>query len=92
MPEMFASGVVGFVDDRLADANGWGTFDVSTSAVQSPCFTAPRWYGAGRECASHGRDCPGATLRIFEDLGHLSVVTKAVEVTSELLMSGAFAR
>jgi pimeloyl-ACP methyl ester carboxylesterase len=35
---------------------------------------------------------PGATLRIVENLGHVSSLAKAVEVTSELLMRATFTR
>lgn len=35
---------------------------------------------------------PGATLRIFPGLGHISIVTKVVEVTTELLTRTAVAR
>jgi hypothetical protein len=35
---------------------------------------------------------PGATLRILEGVGHISIATKAVEATSELLMSDAVGR
>ena len=29
IPEMFAQGVVGYADDRLADGQGWASFDVT---------------------------------------------------------------
>jgi len=86
--EMFTSGGVGYVDDRFADANGWDTFDVKR-------ITCP-------VTVLHGADdgmipvanahhtaalVPGATLRVFERLGHISILTKAVAVTSELVAS-----
>jgi pimeloyl-ACP methyl ester carboxylesterase len=91
--EMFPSGVMGYVDDRLADANGWGTFDVKR-------ITCP-------VTVLHGADdgmipvanahhtaalVPGATLRVFEGLGHISILTKTIAVTSELVARAAFAR
>lgn len=91
--EMFRSGVAGYVDDRRADANGWDTFDVKR-------ITCP-------VTVLHGADdglipvanahhtaalVPGATLRVFEGLGHFSILTKAVEVTTELLTKCAVAR
>jgi pimeloyl-ACP methyl ester carboxylesterase len=91
--EMFTSGMAGYVDDRRADANGWDTFDVNR-------ITCP-------VTVLHGSDdgmipvanahhtaalVPGATLRVFDGLGHLSIFTKAVEVTSELLTKCAIAR
>jgi hypothetical protein len=36
MPEMFAFGVQCYVDDRLADGPGWGTFDVSRDSPSKP--------------------------------------------------------
>ncbi len=91
--EMFTSGVMGCVDDFFADANGWDTFDVKR-------ITCP-------VTVLHGADdglipvanahhtaaiVPGATLRIFEGLGHMSISTKAIAVTSELVAKAAFAR
>ena len=35
LAEMFAFGVQGYVDDRLADGPGWGTFDVSLPELAS---------------------------------------------------------
>ena len=93
VPEMFASGVTGFVDDRLADANGWGTFDVTRitcpvtvlhGAIDGLIPVANAHHTAAM--------VPGATLRVFEGLGHISILTKAVEVTSEMLMRHAVAR
>jgi pimeloyl-ACP methyl ester carboxylesterase len=84
--EMFVTGVVGYVDDRRADVNGWGTFDVRQ-------ITCP-------VTVLHGADdglmpvanahytasiVPGATLRVFDGLGHFSILTKAIDVTTELL-------
>ena len=91
--EMFTGGVSGYVDDRRADANGWDTFDVKR-------ITCP-------VTVLHGADdgmipvanahhtaalVPGATLRVFEGLGHFSILTKVVEVTSELVARAVFAR
>jgi pimeloyl-ACP methyl ester carboxylesterase len=90
--EMFTSGVTGYVDDRRADGNGWDTFDVTR-------ITCP-------VTVLHGADdglmpvanahhtaalVPGATLEIIDGLGHFSIVTRAIEVTSELLRSHAVA-
>ena len=33
IPEMFANGVQAYVDDRLADGPGWGSFDVAQGAL-----------------------------------------------------------
>jgi pimeloyl-ACP methyl ester carboxylesterase len=86
VPDMFASGVTGCVDDRLADGDGWGTFDVTRIACPVTVL--------------HGSDdglmpvanayhtaaiVPGATIRIVENAGHLSVIPSVVDVMSELL-------
>ena len=91
--EMFTTGVGGYVDDRLADANGWVTFDVKR-------ITCP-------VTVLHGADdgmipvanayhtaaiVPGATLRVFEGLGHLSIFAKAIAVASELVAKTTSAR
>ena len=90
--EMFPNGVEGYVDDRIADANGWHTFDVKR-------ITCP-------VTVLHGADdgmipvanahhtaaiVPGATLRVFGGRGHLSILTRIVVVTSELVARGAHA-
>jgi pimeloyl-ACP methyl ester carboxylesterase len=86
--EMFTNGLTGYVDDRLADTHGWGTFDVTR--ITCPVTVL---HGAidGMVPVANAHHTaaivPGATLRIFEDLGHVSIVSKAVEVTSELLNS-----
>ena len=91
--EMFTSGMAGYVDDRLADANGWGSFDVQ----QITCpVTVLHGADDGMIPVANAHHTaalvPGATLRVFEGLGHLSIFSKAVEVTSELLTKVASAR
>jgi pimeloyl-ACP methyl ester carboxylesterase len=92
VPEMFAYGVVGFVDDRLADAQGWGTFDVAR--ITCP-VTVLHGASDGLVPVANAHHTaaivPGATLRIFDNHGHISILNKAIEVTSELLMRGAVA-
>ena len=74
-PEMFAHGVAGYTDDRLADGPGWGTFDVSRimgpvsvlhGALDTIVPVAHAEYTA--------KIVPGATLRIVEELGHFSII------------------
>lgn len=92
VPEMFTQGVSGYVDDRLADASGWWSFDVSR-------ITCPVTVLHGSEDglmpvanAHHtAAIVPGATLHIVEGVGHLSLLPKLVEVTADLL-SRAVAR
>lgn len=91
--EMFAHGVVGFVDDRLADANGWTTFDVSriTCPVAVLHGTSDGLMPVAN--AHHTASIvPGATLRIVENRGHISIMADIVAVTTELLSRCAAAR
>jgi pimeloyl-ACP methyl ester carboxylesterase len=86
VPEMVTHGVAGYVDDRLADANGWGSFDVAN--ITCP-VTVLHGSADGLMPVANARHTaaivPGATLRIVDDLGHLSILPKVVDVTSELL-------
>jgi pimeloyl-ACP methyl ester carboxylesterase len=85
---MFTPGVAGYVDDRLADANGWGTFDVTR--ITCPVTVVHGAIDGLMPVANAHHTAaivPGAALRIFGGLGHISVMPKAVEVTSDLLMS-----
>jgi pimeloyl-ACP methyl ester carboxylesterase len=85
MAEMFAHGMVGYVDDRLADGVGWGSFDVG--AVRAPTIVLH-----GREDsivdvaqAAHTASLvPGARLKIVDELAHLSIVLKVPETLAEL--------
>lgn len=85
VPEMFAHGMVGYVDDRLADGVGWVSFDVG--AVRAPTIVLH-----GREDsivdvaqAAHTASLvPGARLKIVDDHAHLSIVTKIPETLAEL--------
>jgi pimeloyl-ACP methyl ester carboxylesterase len=85
-PAMFAHGLEGYTDDRLADGVGWVTFDVRS--IQCPVTVL------------HGRSdrvvdvihayhtvevVPGAELAVFDDLGHFSILTKVVPAISSLL-------
>ena len=93
VPEMFAHGVAGCVDDRLADANGWGSFDVANIACP---VTVLHGSSDGLMPVANARHTaaivPGAILRIVEDLGHLSLLPEVVEVTSESLATCAVTR
>jgi pimeloyl-ACP methyl ester carboxylesterase len=87
VPEMFVHGVAGYTDDRLADGRGWHDFDVA--AITCPVAVL---HGGNdmlipvanaRYTASI---VPGATLRIFDDLGHLSIVREVVGVVRQMLV------
>jgi pimeloyl-ACP methyl ester carboxylesterase len=85
-PAMFAHGLQGYTDDRLADGGGWVTFDVNS--IQCPVTVLHG--GSDRMVdvihAHHTAEVvPGANLVIFDDDGHFSIVTKVVPAISNLL-------
>jgi pimeloyl-ACP methyl ester carboxylesterase len=85
-PAMFAHGMQGYTDDRLADGAGWVTFDVTS--IQCPVTVL---HGGSDRMVDviHARHTaelvPGADLVIFDDLGHFSIVTKVVPAITSLL-------
>jgi pimeloyl-ACP methyl ester carboxylesterase len=93
VPEMFTHGVAGYVDDRLADASGWDSFEVAN--ITCP-VTVLHGSSDGLVPVANARHTaaivPGATLRIVDDLGHFSILTKVVDVTSDLLTRCAAAQ
>jgi pimeloyl-ACP methyl ester carboxylesterase len=83
---MFAQGLEGYTDDRLADGSGWDSFDVT--AIRCPVTVL------------HGRSdlivnvihayhtaelIKGAELLVFDDLGHFSISTEVVPAICGLL-------
>ena len=87
LPLMFAWGVEGYADDRIADRDGWHTFDVR--AVSCPVVVL---HGDADVIVpvAHARHTagivPGAELLVLEGQGHFSVhpeilpaVTRALE-------------
>ena len=93
VPDMFTHGVAGYVDDRLADAAGWITFDVSRIACPVMVLHGTSDGLMPVANAHHTASIvPGATLRIIENRGHLSILTEVVGITSELLANCTAAR
>ncbi len=89
--EMFAQGVFGYTDDRLADGVGWGTFDVG--AITCPVVVI---HGSSDTMVplAHAHHTtaivPGATLRIVDGLGHFSILTEIPDAIGEVLaLAGA---
>lgn len=83
--ESFQQGVGGFVDDRLADGVGWGSFDVEKIACPVTVMHGTTDGLVPVAAAQHtAAIVPGAKLRFFENVGHLSIQSKAVEVLCEL--------
>lgn len=86
VPPMFAWGVQGYTDDRLADGPGWGGFDVH--AVTCPVVVL---HGtADTICPpingeTTARLVPNAHLRWAEGDGHFSVVRHVPDVLLEMI-------
>ena len=86
-PAMFAHGVQGYVDDRLADGPGWGSFDVA--AIRCPVVVL---HGGAdtivpvAQAHYTAKLVPGATLRIVDELGHFSIAQEVVGAVRELLV------
>jgi len=85
-PAMFAHGLEGYTDDRLADGAGWVTFDVRSIK----CPVTVLHGGSDRMVdvihAHHTAEVvPGAELVVFADHGHFSIVTEVVPAISNLL-------
>jgi pimeloyl-ACP methyl ester carboxylesterase len=86
VPAMFAQGLVGYTDDRLADGPGWITFDVAD--ITCPVIVL---HGAADIIADpiHARHTAaivtGAELRIFDDLGHFSIEDQIVPAIVDTL-------
>ena len=82
---MFAHGVQGYTDDRLADGPGWGTFDVS--GITCPVVVL---HGEADTIVpvAHAHHTvaivPGAQLQTFPDLGHFSIVTQVLAAVREV--------
>ena len=86
VPEMFTHGVAGYVDDRLADATGWTSFDVAN--ITCP-VTVLHGGSDGLVPVANARYTaaivPGANLHVVEHLGHVSILSEIVEVTKDVL-------
>ena len=76
---MFAQGLEGHADDRLADGAGWITFDVASIRCPVTVLHSRSDQMADVIHARHTAELiPGANLAIFDDLGHFSITTKVV--------------
>jgi pimeloyl-ACP methyl ester carboxylesterase len=93
VPDMFTHGAAGFADDRLADGGGWDSFDVA--CIRCP-VTVLHGSADGLVPVATARHTaaivPGAALRIVDGLGHMTILTRVVEVTCELLETCAVTR
>ena len=85
LPEMFAFSVQGYVDDRLADGVGWGSFDLSN--IRCP-VTVLHGEADSIVPVAHARHTAalirGATLRIVPELGHFSIIAHVLPALQDL--------
>lgn len=87
----FANGVQGYVDDRRSDAGGWGSFDVA--GVRCPVIIC---HGESDTlvpvlAAHHTHSLlPGVSeLRLYPELGHLSMGEVTVQALADLVKRGS---
>jgi pimeloyl-ACP methyl ester carboxylesterase len=93
IPEMFAQGVVGYADDRLADGKGWESFDVGAITCPVVVLHGGADQGVPAAHAHHTAELvPGAELRIFEQHGHFSISTELLPVLSDLAARAGLGR
>jgi pimeloyl-ACP methyl ester carboxylesterase len=86
--EWFAQGVVGYVDDRLADGVGWVSFDVGRIACPAVVLHGTHDTMVPVAQAFHTRDLvPHAALELRDGLGHFSILTEVVPALQRLLRS-----
>lgn len=82
---MFAQGVQGYADDRIADGVGWVSFDVS--AVHAPTIVLHGSDDSIVNVAQAGHTASlvaGARTKIVDGLAHLSIVGRIVPTLAEL--------
>jgi pimeloyl-ACP methyl ester carboxylesterase len=83
---MFAQGLEGYTDDRLADGCGWVSFDIS--AIRCPVIVL---HGRSDRIvdvihAQHTADLiSGAALLVVDDLGHFSITAEVIPAVRRLL-------
>ena len=86
VPAMFAHGLEGYTDDRLADGLGWTTFDVADIACPVIVLHGAADVIAHPIHAQHTATIvPGAELRILDNCGHFSIQDHLVPTIVDLL-------
>ncbi len=85
LPDMFAHGVEGYTDDRLADGDGWTTFDVADIACPVIVLHGSADVIANPIHARHTASIvPDAQLRIVPGAGHFSIEDHIVPALADL--------
>lgn len=86
VPAMFAQGLAGYTDDRLADGPGWVTFDVADITCPVIVLHGAADVIADAVNARHtAAIVPGAELRVVDDLGHFSIQDRLVPAILDVL-------
>jgi pimeloyl-ACP methyl ester carboxylesterase len=86
VPAMFAHGLEGYTDDRLADGGGWNTFDITQVRCPVTVLHGAADIIASPVHATHTASLlPQATLRLVDDLGHFSIQPELVPTLLALL-------
>lgn len=83
----FAQGVIGYVDDRIADApiNGWSSFDVEKVTCPVSVIHGEQDWIVPIEHAHHtSKIVQNAELRTYSEHGHLSIGIESVDVLIKL--------
>ena len=79
LAEGFTFGLEGYADDRIADRDGWTTFDVATITCPVHVLHGARDPIAVPAHAEHTASIvPGAVLRLFDEDGHFSILDRAI--------------
>ncbi len=85
-PAMFAHGLEGYADDRIADGPGWTSFDVTQIRCPVTVLHGTLDRMVDMIHAKHTADLvPNADLVLVDDLGHFSIETRILPELSRLL-------
>ena len=85
LPQMFAHGVEGYTDDRLADGNGWVSFEVSDITCPVIVLQGDADVMTTPIHAVHTASIvPNAELRVLNGLGHFSIEDHIVPAILDL--------
>lgn len=87
---MFANGVQGYVDDRLADGPGWNGFDVARIRCPVTVLHGAQDTIVPVAHAHHtAATVPGAKLHVVDQLGHFSIMREVVGALGDIARAGS---